>query len=1080
MKRKLTMMLLCMMVAVTALAQSAINGTVVSAQDGEPIIGATVKVKGSAQGVVTNLEGQFSINAKAGTTLVFSYVGMQTKEAAAKNGMKVQLQNDDQVLDELVVTALGLTKGQKTIGYAATTLKAEELKSVPVTNVADALAGKVAGVSINTTQTGPGGAASIQIRSFSSITGSNEPLWIVDGVPMVNNSIDSGTSDNYIGAGATNINQDDIESMTILKGAAATALYGSRAANGVVLVTTKTGAKTGSKNFMIEASAGIQWSRVTNLPQMQDKYGQGWNGGRTLDENGSWGPEMDGKWRVFGAIWQQDNSQLMQRFQAVKDNVKNFFETGVQQNYNFSLSGNTDKTTYYLSYSNVSEDGIIPGDYDKYQRNTFGMRGSHQATNWLKLSSNVNIAIANTHTVPTDQGTTMIDGLYEMPRNMSIADMKDLSSPFNTPDAYFTEYGITNPYWALANNYSELAQKKIYGKLQADITPVKDVTLIYRFGFDYSDYDQKEGMAKITADNPSTSANNKKDGSVFARYYRRYELNHDFLGNYSHSFGDLDIDATIGVNINERYYTYLKAEGTNLTIHSGWWDLANAASSIPSETQQKRRIIGLLGDLQFGYKQQLFLDITGRNDWSSTLPKGNNSFFYPGITASWVFTETFKDVISKDIINYGKLRAAFGKTGNDAEPYYTNDIFESGYANTPYHSESIKFPMSNGTNSFKTGSTKGSPTLQPEMTTEWELGTELHLLDNRITIDASYYNRKTSDMIMRLSTDPASGYNYTMTNLGEVKNTGVELALNFTPIRTNDWQWDISVNWAKNNNEVVSLPESLGNEYTINRFETSADNITMKAIVGKPLGQLYGYETQYVDANNNLKYTVIDDKLQANPAFDASTGKILVGSNGIPTRTTDVVALNKSTQNKWSGGFGTTIKYKNFSLSANFDVRYGGYMFSRTKNLMMFTGNGIATIYNDRRAFIIPNSVTSDGNGGYTENMQYIDMFDNGIQSWYDAGGNESSNDLLVKKTYIKLRSLAVGYTLPHKWLNKLQIQDVRLSFVANNLFTWTPASNAYIDPDTSSYGSDLYGSFGELYSNPGCRKFGFNVNVKF
>lgn len=1071
-------MLLCLVATLTTLAQTAITGTVVSAHDNEPVIGATVKVKGASQGAVTDVNGKFSIQVASGKTLVVSYIGMQTVETPAKNGMIIRLAGDDRVLDEVVVTALGMTKNQKSIGYAATTLKEGELKTVPTGNITEALAGKVAGVSINQSQAGPGGATSINIRSFSSITGSNEPLWVIDGVPMVNNTIGSNTGDNVMGSGVSNLNQDDIESMTILKGAAATALYGSRAANGVVLVTTKSGAKTGSKSFQIEANAGIQWSRVANLPQMQDKFGQGWNGNRTLDENGSWGPEMDGKWRVYGAIY--DNSQLMQEFKAVKDNVKNFFETGIQQNYSINMAGNSAKTTYYLSYSNNKEDGVIPGDHDTFQRNTFSMRGSHQATDWLKLSSNVNFAISETNSVPTDQGTTMIDGLYEMPRNISIADLKDLTNPFNTPDAYYTEYGITNPYWAIANNYSNLNQKKLYGKLQADINPIKDLTLTYRFGFDYSDYDLKEGMAKITADNPSTSGDNRQDGSVYVRYQRRYELNHDFLANYGHKFGDFDVNVTAGVNINERYLTQTSTSGSNLTIETGWWDLANAASHTPSEAQSKRRLIGLLGDIQLGWKDQVFLDITGRNDWSSTLPKDNRSFFYPGITASWNFTETFKDIISPEVLNYGKIRAAWGKTGNDADPYFTNNTFVSGFANTPYNGSAINFPMSNGANSFKTSATKGSSTLKPEMTSEWELGTELHFLNNRLTIDASYYDRTTSDMIMQLNADPASGYSYIMTNFGKVNNHGWEIAINATPIRTKDFEWNVNLNWAKNWNKVKELPEELGGQYTINAFSTSADAIYMRAVVGEELGQLYGYEQQYVDASNNLKYDVIDDVLQLNPKFDEATGKILCGEDGLPTRTSDVVSLGKSTQNRWTGGFGTSLRYKNFTLSAQFDVHYGGYMFSRTKNLMQFTGNGVVTLYNDRRPFIVPGSVIPDGEGGYEENTVAISNFSGAFQDWFDAGCNESSNALLVSKTYLKLRTLAVGYNLPKSWLSAIHLQDVRLSFVASNLFTWTPASNAYVDPDTSSYGTDLYGQFGELYSNPTSRKFGFNVNVKF
>lgn len=1081
MDKRFKTLLACSFLSVgMAMAQTKVTGTVVSDEDGQPLVGVAVKIAGTGTGTVTDANGHFSIDVKKGSgELEFSYVGMQTYRAKVSPNMHVVLLTDNQNLNEVVVTALGITKTQKSIGYASTMMREAELKAVPVTNVSEAIAGKVAGVNVSSSQSGPGGGSSITIRSFSSITGSNEPLWVIDGVPMVNNTVSSGIADNSMGAGVSNLNQDDIESMTVLKGAAATALYGSRAANGVILVTTKNGSKTGvGKSFKIEANAGVQWSRVANLPQMQNKYGQGWNGNRTLDENGSWGPEMDGNWRVYGAIY--DNAQLLQQFQAVKDNVKNFFETGVQQNYSVNMSGNTGKTSYYVSYSHMNEDGVIPSDYDTYERNTISMRGRHSATKWLRLSSNMNLSVAKTQQVPTDQGVTMIDGLYEMPRNISIADLKDLSSPFNTPEAYYTEYGVTNPYWALANNYSLLSQKKFFGKVQADITPVQDVTLTYRLGFDYSDYDQKEGLAKITADNPSTAGSNISEGSVYARYQRRYELNHDVFANYNHIFGKFSLDVTLGFNYNERYHTQMTTTGANLTIPTGWWDLANASSYTPSEAQSKRRLIGVLGDLQMGWADQVFLDITGRNDWSSTLPKGNRSFFYPGITASWVFTETFKDAISPAFINYGKLRAAFGKTGNDASPYYTSDTFVSGFANTVYNGSAISFPMSNGTNAFKTSATKGSETLKPEMTSEWEFGTELHFLRNRITVDVSYYNRTTSDMIMKLNADPASGYSYIMTNFGKVNNHGVELAANFTPVHVGDWKWDVNFNFAKNWNEVKELPEEIGGQYTINSFSTSADAVYMRAVVGEELGQLYGYDQQYVDAAGHEKYVVIDDRLQMNPEYDAATGKILCGSDGLPIRTSDVVSLGKSTQNKFTCGFGTELRWKNFSIGAQFDVRYGGYMFSRTKNLMQFTGNGVWTLYNDRHAFVVPNSVVEDGNGGYVENMNVIDQLSGRYQEWFDGGCNESSNALLVSRTYMKLRTLNVGYELPAKWAAAAKLQGVRLSFVAYNLFTWTPASNAYIDPDTSSFGTDLYGSFGELYSNPGSRKFGFNLNVKF
>ncbi len=1083
--RKLLSIIAMLVLSVTMLMaqRKTVTGSVISAEDGEPVIGATVIVPGTNTGTVTDLDGKFSLsvpeNAKQ---LTISYVGMASQTVSIKNNkVTVYLEADDKILDDVVVTALGLKKSQKTIGYAAANLKSEDLTVVPLNNVSDALAGKVAGVSVGTTSTSPGAATSITIRSYSSLTGSNEPLWVVNGVPIVNNTVGSAYGDNTMGGGITNLNQNDIESMTILKGAAATALYGSRAANGVIVVTTKSGSSLKDKSFQVDLNAGMEWSTVTRLPQMQNIFGQGWDGNRTLDENGSWGPEMDGSLRVYGAIY--DNAQLLQKFQAVEDNIKGFFDAGVSYNTSLSVTGKSNNTDYYLSYSHVSDDGIMPTDADSYSRNTISMNGSHRCNNWLKFSSVINFSNSLTKSVLTDQGTTAIDGLYEMPRNISVADLADLSNPFNTPLAYYTEYGITNPYWALENNYSQLSQKKIFGNLQVDINPIKDLTLTYRFGFDYGDYDLKEGTPKITADNPTTSGDNGKPGNVYARYQRRYEITHDFLANYAHQWGDFDLNATAGVEINERYATQIVTDGQDLTIETGWWHLANAASLTPSESQSKRRLVGVLGDFTLGWKEMLFLNVTGRNDWSSTLPLDGNHFFYPGITASWLFSEVLSDNL-KDYISYGKIRAAYGKTGNDADPYNIYDTFVSGFANTVYTGSAVNFPMSNGTNAFKTSSTLGASDLKPEMTTEWELGADLYFLKNRIHVDFAYYDRTLEDAIMTLNADPASGYSYIVTNMGSMRNHGVELMVNLTPIRTKDWQWDVNFNWNKNYNNVESLPEELGGEYPINSFSTSQNAVTMKAVVGKELGQLYTYETQYVDANGNLKYVVIDDKLQANPDY-AGEGNIVVNAEtGLPVLTSDIVASGKTTQNKWTGGFGTTLRYKGLSLTANFDVRYGGYMFSRTKNLMRFTGNGIETIYNLRRAYIIPGSVNvtqgEDGKNVVSENHTAIDTYGDGIQQLYDLGGITGGEELLIDRTYMKLRALSLSYTLPKAWSKKVFLDDVRISFVANNLFTWTPASNCYIDPDASSYGTDLYGSFGELYSNPASRKYGFNIAVKF
>ena len=1072
MKVKLLMLLACLFLNVgLALAQpKSVSGVVTSADDGEPVVGASVVVKGTGKGTITDSNGKFTLTnlSPSDKTLVISSVGMESKEATVQGGsLKIVLKSDTEVLDEVVVTALGISRQEKSLGYAATTVKSEDIVGAHTTNVADALSGKIAGVQVSATSSDPGAVSNIVIRGFSSINGDNQPLYVIDGVPLQNTYV-SGQGKNTATGGIANVSAEDIESLTVLKGAAATALYGSRAANGVIVITTKKGQKGKDKNYTISYSGSVQARQVSTLPKMQNEFGQGWNGVQTFIENGSWGPALDGSVQVYGPIW--NNQQLAHVYSAKEDNLKDFFDVGWSQSHSVSLSGisNDEKMTYYLSYSYTGDDGIMPTDADSYTRNTIAFRNTYEATNWLKVSSSVNFARSETDAVGTYQGTSVIDGLYEMPRDVSIVDMQDLSSAFNTPEAYFTPYGITNPYWALENNYNHTSSKQIYGKVQADINPIDQLTITYRFGFDYIDYDRKVGYPEIDLDDALINedygyapSNMNQSGYVYASYGRRYELNHDIMANFADKYLDnkFDVNVTVGLNINERKSTSLAAEADELTFETGFWDLSNGSSwTTMSESQSKRRLIGLFGDVVLGWDDLVYLELTARNDWSSTLPIDANSFFYPGATASWIFS---KMLPKNDILSFGKLRLAYGKTGNDASAYLTSASYVQGYANGYYGSSIASFPM-NGVNAFQLSSTKGSADLKPEMTKEFEVGLDLQLFKGRVGIDFTFYNRETSDQIFTLPVDPSTGYSYMVTNFGTVRNRGVELALNFTPIRTKDWTWDLGFNFAKNWNKVLSLPESL-DEGMVSIYSYSAGNdaVYMYAVQGEAMGQFYTYTYSYTD-----------------------DGQIIVGSDGLPVLSDEVQATGKDINPDWTGGVTTSLRYKDFTLSAALDIRKGGYMFSRTANLMQFTGNGYVTTYNGRNPFIIPNSVVDNGDGTYSENITPIYQTDGSYQDYYDQGYWLGGEQYLVDRSYVKLRNISLTWNLPRKWVNAMCLSDVNLTVFCNNVFTWTASDNYYIDPETTtvsqaSYG-DLATQFGELYANPACRIFGCNLSVKF
>ena len=1065
-KRIMTLVAMLFLLVGGVFSQTKVNGIVVSQDDGQPVVGVSVLVVGTNTGTVTGSDGRFSLTVPEGRKMLrISYVGMETLEVSARPQMRIVLRSGDTSLDEIVVTAMGISRQQKTLGYSAQTLDNDELTVGRVTDVTSALAGKVAGVQINTTSTDPGQANSVIIRGISSINNSNQPLYVVDGVPLQQTTF-SGTQkgqdefQNAVG-GISSINPNDIETMTVLKGAAATALYGSRAANGVIMITTKSGKRQGVRNFQISYDGSVQWRSVSTLPKFQNRFGQGWNGTQTFIENGSWGPEFDGSTQVYGPIW--NNQQLIHTYEALEDNIKDFYKTGVSNSHSVSLNGVSEdnKMTYYLSYGYTNDNGIIPGDKDTYTRNTLAFRGSYQATDWFKLSSSVNFSTSETNTVGTYQGTSMIDGILEFPRDLSLVDRQDLSSPFNTPEAWYTPYGITNPYWAIENNYNKNDAKQLFGKIQADITPIKQLTLTYRFGFDFTDYDHKLGVPEIALDDALINedygyapSNMNQAGYVSTTYLRKYELNHDFLANFKEKFidGRLDVNLMAGINMNERYETRTRNQTDGLTFGTGFWDLSNGATKTEIfERQWKRRQVGLFGDLTLGWDEMLFLDLTARNDWSSTLPLEKNSYFYPGATLSWIFT----NVIPKnDILTFGKVRVAYGKTGNDADVYQVYPRYAQGYSNGYYAADLTTFPLK-GINAFQTAATAGSTSLKPEMTTEFEVGLNLAFFNNRINIDAAYYNRKTDDQIFTLPVDPATGYYYMVTNFGKVRNRGIELLVNTVPVQTKDFRWELGFNFSKNSNKILSMPESLeGGMVNINYFSAGNDAIYMRAVEGLPMGELFTYLPQYTE-----------------------DGKLIVGDSGQPLLTDEVKDTGKNVNPDWIGGVNTSLSWKGLTLSAALDIRKGGYMFSRTKNLMQFTGNGEATLYNERKPFIIPNSVYADG----TENTSPIYLANSSYQDYFNNyGAAEGGEFYLIDRSFVKLRNITLAYSLPKTLVNSIYLSDITLSVFANNLFTWTHKSNRYIDPETSSFGNDLEGLFGELYSNPACRNFGFNVGIKF
>ena len=1055
MKKRLTMFMACLFLAMgTALAQTKVTGIVVSQEDNQPVVGVSVLVVGTSTGTVTGADGRFSLTVPEGKTqLRFTYVGMETLEVSARPQMRIVLRNDETSIDEIVVTAMGIKRSAKALGYSATAVDGGDIAASRTADVMSALQGKVAGVSISAAAGDPGSSNSVIIRGISSLGGTNQPLYVIDGVPMNNSAVYSndGLNSGYdFGNGANAVNPDDVESMTILKGAAATALYGSRAANGVILITTKSG-KQQTKGLGIEYNGGLQWESVMRLPQMQNEFGMGWNGDKTDDENGSWGPRFDGATLKYGTVY--NNSQQIKSYLPIEDNMKDFFDTGFRYSNSVSFNGATDKSDYFVSFSQIKDDGIIPTSADSYRKYTFSGRGSHKINN-LTFSSSMNYAYQKNNFVQTGQGfENMYNSIMQTPRDIAIAELKDLDNPFNTPGYYYTPYSVMNPYYILNNHLNENESERFYGKFQADYDFLKWFKLTYRIGLDTSTAHHHTGMPNYAALFPDTpnwdSELSSETGYTARRTTRRREINQDVMLTFNMPVDDFNINAVAGFNGNERSLNYLYSKVTNLTIPT-YFNITNSAE-IPttSEYQWKRRLYGIYGQAELAWKNMLYLTLTARNDWSSTLPKENRSFFYPGVTASWIFSEMTKE--QAPWLSFGKARVAWGKTGNDADVYMTDPYYTQGSFNSSGWADS-KFPFSKtGTNAYTVGNVLGSATLSPEMTTELEFGIQLAFLQNRISLDATYYNRTSDKQITQLSVDAASGYTAQNVNLGKIRNRGIELLVTLVPIRTKDFEWSLTWNYTKNNNKVLKLPEEMNGRASIYGFNGGTG---LYAIEGEEMGIFEAYVAKTNDQ-----------------------GQIIVDKNGLPQNTDEMVKIG-SINYDYMMGIGNSLRYKDFTLSFDFDIRQGGLMFSRTHDITYFTGNAIQTAYNDRNPFVVPNSVIDNGDGTYSENN--IPLYGTTLYNYWDNGADAMGSGSLISKSYVKLRQVIFGWDLPKAWIAKTFLTGVHLSVFGNNLLMWTPSGNTFIDPEASSFGNDLTGNFGEYSSNPSSRKFGFNVNVKF
>jgi len=1045
------------------LAQSeAIRGKVLD-DKGEPVIGATIRIKNTAKGTVTDQNGNFKINAEDDATLSISAIGMKPTEKPAQDGMVIKMVADQMALRETVVTAQAIKREKSSLGYATATVGNDDLNKGNNMSALGALTGKVSGVNITNTTGGIGGSTRVVIRGEKSIGGNNNALIVIDGIPVNNGNRLRSNSLKQIDFGnrGNDVNPDDIESISVLKGAAATALYGSEGANGAIMITTKSGkAKSKSGKTEVGFSTGYTRSRVLMYPKLQNQFGQGDMHGLNDDrrENFSWGLPFDGQLRPWGQVI--DGNQKIKPYVAIEDNVKDFFNTGEAFENNLTLNGGTEKSNFFLSFNSSNATGVTPNTFsDKY---SIRLNANHEFSNNFFSSFNVNYVNGNSRLDQSGQGDGSVwNNVCQQPRDIPISNLKDMNDKFNSMDftdsngirryGYYGAY-TDNPYF-VADKYDNRNKfDRVLGQTTVGWRMNQHFTLTNRFGGEViSDriYLKTPKINTIAVEDDFYGSPKSINGGYFESTDNFLSYFNDLMLNMNYQVDKLGINLLLGHSVNSRRTNYLSAEidpVTNGLAIENYYNFENATDKIASENVLTRsRKIGAYGSLNLDFDKFLFVEITARNDWSSTLSKENRSYFYPGGSVSWLFSQHFSDA-AKKAFNHGKLRASITSVGNDASAYqnnapgFTSSVFNSGFG------ENV-FPF-NGVPGFTYQNAMGNPNLKNERQNAKEIGFEIGLLEDRIQADFTVYSNLQKDQILAVPTPSSTGFTSRIINAGEVRNQGFETRLQVTPIKQkNGLRWDLFGTYTRNKNEVLSLPGGV-DQVIIGGF--SGMNIV--AAVGKPMGTFYA-----VDLAKDPDGRQIIDTLTGNP-LSTTTPKYL-----------------GSFQPKFIASWGTTVKYKGFFMNVLFDTKQGGYFYSRTKDILEFVGVAASTTVNNRENYIWDNSVVKNAAGEYVTNTQYkTDPY-----YYYTSANVKPASQDLVKAGYIKLREIALGYNMPQKWFKHTWIGSGSLSIYGNNLAIWTNRGNDYVDPEVNSGGASNEQGF-DFSARPSVKNYGFKIGFTF
>lgn len=1014
-------------------AQSITVTGVITDGNSIPVPGANVFEKSTNNGVVTDFDGNYTITISSSeAVLAFSFMGYVSQEVNVEGRTKINvtLVEDVGLLDEVVVTALGVLSKKKSLGYSVTKISGESISQNQETNIASSLSGKVAGVVSTGSASGMGGSTRVVLRGNSSLTGNNQPLYVVDGVPVNNTGLGtSATGAKSItneqtdyGTGISDINPNDIEAISVLKGANAAALYGSSAANGVILITTKKGSYGKGLGVSFSSSLMVGVVNDETLPSFQNEYGQGVNGSFQADADVNWGPKFDS--RSYQTIKGVDKT-----YNAQPNNVRDFFNTEIERTNSVSIQGGGEKANILFSYSNFKGDGIVPNS--QLNKNNFNIRANVKLSDKLNFDSKITYFTqkATARVIPGSGRSSITKNVYGMVRSAEIEDFKDYGDE-NTGSLhpYSTTVALGNPYWTQYKNINGDTKKRVISLAKATYQFNDDLSMHARIGSDFTN----QNIQRISVYGFSgVPLGNRSD-----RAYEYVSTNADvlFMFNKELTTG-LNLNLNAGGNYAFSTTSNLITGGEDFKIPTNiqYSNLTNKIKIIESESKFALYSAYISGGID--YKEMVYLNFSGRNDWNSGLwtPTGSPSdwsYFYPSASLSFVGNDLLG--ISEDsFLSFSKLRVSWAEVGaggskTDKIYYYLANSSQSY----------------NGLSTVTKSDVYDDPNLKPESTVSKEIGLELKFFKNRLYTDVTYYQSNTFDQILNAPVDPSSGFKYKRTNVGEISNKGIEVLIGGTPIKSNDFYWDTSVNFSKNTNVLESFIEGT-ESYLFNSYEA----FSVKTKVGGEIGDLYGRDFTYHE------------------------GKMVVNANGLPIASEEKLLGNY--QPDVTGGFNNTFGYKNLELSFLISFRIGGEAYSQSDRELSRSGSLQNTLEN--RGGVVLDAVVNKGTAdapNYEPNTVEV----NSEQYWAAMYNIESPH--IRDLSNVRLRELSLKYSLPSKILEKTLIRNASISLIGRNLFFLSKNADG-VDPESSvSVGNNGQGSF--YYNLPTTRTIGLNLNVSF